>query len=108
MRVLGRTPERLLILKPYVDLDRQFVVLPTHSGSEEELTAYLAAASRSMSWPALLERRRIVMLAESRAGKSCELEHIVAHMRTEEKAAFFIRLDDLAEMDLTGACAPVP
>src|SRR5258708_2686350 len=95
-------PRGSLILKPYVDLDRRFVELPTHPGSEEELTAYLAAAPRSISWPALLERRRIVMLAEARAGKSCELEHIVARLRTEKKAAFFIRLDDLAEMDLTG------
>ncbi len=53
-------------------------------------------ARRLIGWPELLEHDRIVLLAESGAGKTREMEEQAKRLAGDGKHAFFLTLNDLA------------
>ncbi len=55
---------------------------------------YLGGA---VDWDALLKHPRVVILAEASAGKTWELRRQATALATEGDAAFFVRIDDLAD-----------
>jgi len=51
----------------------------------------------TVDWDALLKHPRVVILAEASAGKTWELRRQATALATEGDAAFFVRIDDLAD-----------
>ena len=90
----------------YIPLDRRFSKLDESEQLDASTLAYLGRAHGELAWPDLLKRRRVVVLAEARSGKTSEFREQTSQLRTQGFAAFAIPLDILAESDLAHACAP--
>ncbi|MBI2355568.1 MAG: hypothetical protein HYV06_11200 [Deltaproteobacteria bacterium] len=54
-------------------------------------------------WSELLQNKRVVILAKAGAGKTAELRETARKLRGEGKTAFFFRIEELAESDLSYA-----
>lgn len=82
----------------YIDLDRHFA--PLKKGEEPTLD-YTPHWGRRvggwLNWEQLVQHRRVALLAEALSGKTWELEHRVKVLRAEQKPAFFVRIEDLAD-----------
>lgn len=82
----------------YIDLDRHFA--PLKKGEEPALD-YTPHWGRRvggwLNWEQLLQQRRVALLAEALSGKTWELEHQVKVLREQQKPAFFVRIEDLAD-----------
>jgi hypothetical protein len=80
----------------FVALDRQFGPLEDQNPTLVE-AQFLAArpAVGALTWSALLEKKRVVILAEAGSGKSEELQAKAAELRAEGKFAFYARLQDI-------------
>ncbi|WP_460941180.1 hypothetical protein [Spirosoma humi] len=59
-------------------------------------------AGGSLGWKELVNEYRVVILAEAGAGKTQEIRHATQTLRTENKFAFFMRLEHVAD-DLESA-----
>ncbi len=82
----------------YVDLKRSFVLI----GKDQEASLGLDSTwgrriGGWLSWHDLLEHRRVVLLAEASSGKTEEFRHQAASLVNQDKAAFFVRIEDLAD-----------
>jgi hypothetical protein len=89
---------------PHVELNRTFWRLgDTEEHDPERLKAYAAFGLEGEDWTKLLERSRVVILAEAGTGKTHELRETARRLRAEGKASFFCRFDDLAEVQLADA-----
>lgn len=82
----------------YVDLSRCFVVI----GKEEEANLDIGRTwgrkiAGWLDWQELLECRRVVLLAEASSGKTEEFRFQASQLVTQGKAAFFVRIEDLAD-----------
>ena len=89
---------------PHVELNRTFWRLgDTEEHDPERLKAYAAFGLEGEDWTKLLERSRVVILAEAGTGKTHELRATARRLRVEGKASFFCRFDDLAEIQLADA-----
>lgn len=72
----------------YIELKRTFREL--HSSDEANA---LIQGNDKLSLPELLQERRVVVLSEGGSGKTWELQEAAKRLRSEGKAAFFIRLE---------------
>jgi hypothetical protein len=89
---------------PHVELNRTFWRLgDTEDGDPEALQIRAAFGLEGEDWTKLLERSRVVVLAEAGAGKSREFRETARRLRREGKSAFFCRIEDLAELPLADA-----
>jgi len=82
----------------FVDLDRCFVTI--EKDEEANLNAGRTWGRKSagwFDWSDLLKCQRIVLLAEASSGKTEEFRHQAETLATDGKAAFFVRIEDLAE-----------
>jgi len=58
----------------HVNLDRNFISLPTVSNDDTDLSdIYSDAGSSGVSWNKVLDYPRVIILAEAGAGKTVEL-----------------------------------
>lgn len=89
-----------------VDLDRQFSELPPEATDEAQILAIAQARRSLLGWSDLLERKLVTVLAPARAGKTFELEQMAPRLRAQNRTAFFLRLDVLADTDLKRSCVP--
>ena len=90
----------------YIELDRKFVAFDEHSQDAErdELLFTLSASlGTEESWEDILRNPCTVVLAEARAGKTTELRAQACKLRSDNEAAFFCRLEILAEASLESA-----
>lgn len=91
----------------HIELDRTF--LPLGDGDEydpDTLRAKAAAGSDRIHWPELLAMKRVVILAEAGTGKTHELRETTRRLRRQKKAAaFFCRIEELADRSLEDALA---
>lgn len=82
----------------FVDLDRLFAPL---SKDKEASLEWGAAAGRKyggwLNWDELLERQRVVLLAEALSGKTRELLFQTKRLRQHGKHAYFVRIEELAD-----------
>ncbi|WP_202424094.1 hypothetical protein [Duganella lactea] len=79
---------------PYIDLNRRFVERKTYDA--DELIASEIRGKR-LDWPAVLERRICLVVAPANYGKTTEMKHRAAQMRSEPSTAVFIALRALAD-----------
>jgi hypothetical protein len=84
-------------MKKYIDLGREF--MPFKDEPDWELSyhtflsdSYLGATS----WPGLLKRRRIVILAEAGSGKTFELREKAGALTAAGTPAFYLTVNDVA------------
>jgi hypothetical protein len=89
---------------PHVELNRTFLRLGDREGHDPEaLKVYAAFGLEGEDWAKLLERSRVVILAEAGTGKTHELLEAARRLRKQGKSAFFCRLEDLAVLPLAEA-----
>ncbi|GAB3788421.1 hypothetical protein GCM10028818_54940 [Spirosoma horti] len=95
-------------MEQFINLDRLFNQLPieyTYASKNDDID--LTEFNRfqkggSLGWQELLKERRVVIIAEAGAGKTQEICHATQTLRRENKYAFFMRLEHIAD-DLESA-----
>lgn len=94
----------------YVDLDRRFRELTEEERTNAHVLALLGDREplRGDGWPALLEMRRVVMLAEAGSGKTSELRAQAARLNADGRRAFFIPIEVLDKESVRGYLATEP
>jgi len=86
----------------YVDLKRSFI--PIGKDAEPDLTFARVMGGKFagwLDWPALLDHKRVVLLAEAESGKTREFKHTSEQLRAGGNASFYTTVDELAEGRLT-------
>lgn len=84
-----------MILKSYIQLDRQFSLLPRNKTDEYFEYQSESIYSDKLQWESLLLEYRTVILAEAGAGKTTELKQQAGKLIEEGKFSFFIRIEDI-------------
>ena len=82
----------------FIPLDRHFVAID--KDTEAELAVESAWGQRYygwLDWAALLDKSRVVLLAEASSGKSEEFKYTAAALRADDKPAFYITVERLAD-----------
>ena len=89
---------------PHVELNRTFWRLgDTEEHDPEALKIYATFGLQVEDWTKLVERSRVVILAEAGTGKTHELRETARGLREEGKSAFFFHLEDLAVLPIPEA-----
>lgn len=82
----------------FIDLNRYFVPLKKDQESNLDIGRFWGPrVSGWLSWDDLRLRRRVILLAEAASGKTEEFRHQCDVLRETDKAAFFLRIEDLAD-----------
>lgn len=81
----------------YIELGRTFHELTLKSGDSDEFDYRRLGFGKRLSWSDLLSGYRTVILSEAGAGKTEEIRHTAQTLRNEGKAAFFLRLEHVAD-----------
>ena len=87
-------------MQDYIQLDRKFVEFDERlqAGENDDFLFGLNLSSKiGKSWSDILKNRCTVILAEAGSGKTTELRIQTERLRSEGQAAFFCRLEILAE-----------
>src|SRR5689334_4618840 len=91
----------------FIDLKRSFVAIS--KGEEANLDigrTWGRKIAGWLDWSDLLEYRRVVLLAEASSGKTEEFRHQAETLISQGKAAFFVRIEDLADEGFEAALEP--
>jgi hypothetical protein len=91
----------------FVELNRGF--LPVKKGQDPELDIgryWSHKYSGAIFWPELHKYHRVVLLAEASSGKTEEFRNQIAVLRKEGHAAFFVRIEELADEGFEPALDP--
>lgn len=86
-------------MSQYVELHRRFHELSAKELEDPEVFAAYSEHGwmQNLSWPDLLNRKRVLLLAEGGSGKSREMENQAKLLRESDKFAFAIPLELLAD-----------
>jgi hypothetical protein len=87
----------------YIDLDRRFVSLAEAQDIDPEVWLAIRGADGRLGWKQLLERKRVVILAEAGSGKSTELEQQFRAWKGAGHAAFHGKLQTVGRRGLMAA-----
>jgi hypothetical protein len=87
-------------MSKFINLNRSFAPIPKDrefNEEEHELDLYFGFSGfpGRQKWNQLLQFRRVIILAEAGAGKTCEIREATRRLREEGKQAFFFRLEFL-------------
>jgi len=85
---------RRILATMYIQLHRTFRELLVEEQSDDAQTLYPGSATLRL--PALLDELRVVILSEGGSGKTEEIQHATRQLRSQGKAAFFMRLEHVA------------
>src|SRR6266568_1468950 len=91
----------------YVDLSRNFVAIS--KDAEPDLTLGELWGRKYggwLKWSDLLERPRVVLLAEASSGKTDEFKNTAAALRASGSPAFFVPIEQLSQGPMEGALGP--
>jgi hypothetical protein len=90
----------------FVELNRSFV--PVSKDKEPVLNAGIWGRKYAgwLGWDDLLKRQRVVLLAEALSGKSEEFRNQQSRLQSEGKAAYFVRIEELADQGFESALDP--
>ena len=82
----------------HVPLNRTFRELSSYASQSDDSDLTKAFyVSDGLAWPELLMDFRVVILSAAGSGKTEELRTITAQLRSEDKDAFFLRLENIPE-----------
>src|SRR5467141_1226231 len=71
-----------------IHLDRRFIVWSETKGTDPELLSYFDATGHTLRWEELLEKHRVVVLAEAGSGKTAELEEQARLTAAQDRFTF--------------------
>lgn len=91
------SPERIMLMTDPVPLDRQFVRWDGEGTIDADLAQYLEGLGSNFDWEGLLERWRVVILAEAGSGKSTELRDQARRMGEEGRTTFITTLQKIGQ-----------
>lgn len=88
----------------FVDLNRSFALIEKDQEANLDIgRIWGRRIANWFEWPDLLEHRRVVLLAEASSGKTEEFRHQADAFAARGQAAFFVRIEDLADDGFEGA-----
>lgn len=87
-----------------IDLNRRF--RPATEDDGRRFHGLFGHDKLSSTWPDLLAKRRVVILAEAGSGKSTEFERQQAAVASEGRFSFIVTVRDVADAGLEGAMPP--
>jgi hypothetical protein len=91
-------------MRKHIDLNRTFWPVKDESDYDPDSFRYQSAyGMKADGWPELLNHKRVVILAKAGAGKTEELRVTTCKLRDEGKAAFFFRIEELADSEFIEA-----
>ena len=85
---------------PFIELNRQFVTWDDKDAVEAETRFLMGRLNGSLDWPMLLEKHRVVILAEAGSGKSEELTARAELQRNAGSYAFYTTVQEVAREGL--------
>ncbi len=91
----------------FVELDRSFIRI--EKDKEPDLSVGRVWGRKIggwVQWSEILDRRRVVLLAEASSGKTEEFRNKADALRTNGQAAFFVAIEELADLGLEMALGP--
>lgn len=92
---------------PYVPLDRNFVPISKDAEPSLDIAPDIGRKYAGwLGWSQLLDRRRVVILAEASSGKTAEFQQAAVELCARGEAAFFATIEQLAEGGLTSSFGP--
>ena len=90
-------------MKDYIELNRTFRQLSSDINDDPKTDDFdLVGAlnyhfNKHLNWEELLKESRVILLAEAGAGKTHEIRHVADKLRSEGRAAFFLRLEHVVD-----------
>ncbi|MBU2970015.1 hypothetical protein KO527_11700 [Pseudoalteromonas sp. C2R02] len=82
----------------YIQLNRLFNEIPTSLSDEKDLSDFYSLGTRNGdTWEGLLNKDRIIILAEAGSGKTVEIREQAKKLSAEEKCSFFIKIEDIKD-----------
>jgi len=88
----------------FVDLERHFAPISKDKDAELDWSLHLGRKYGNwLNWTELLERRRVVLLAEALCGKTKELEQRAIILKGQGHPAFYVRIEDLIDRGFIAA-----
>ncbi|MER8638683.1 hypothetical protein [Mesorhizobium sp. M1365] len=88
----------------FVELNRWFAPISKDQELNPEYGAHWGARlSGWLDWSGLLQRRRVVVLAEAASGKSEEFRHQTRQLSLLRKPSFYLRIEELADQGFEAA-----
>lgn len=98
------TNDSLNVPTRYIALDRRFVPYTREDAHDsQDFTRLLDPDDGTSTWPDLLARRRVVVLAEPGSGKTAELEEQTRRLRAAGKFSFYATLQNVGRFGFDGA-----
>lgn len=88
---------------PFIPLDRIFLPWGEETETAAELYAVYGSQRGGFTWGKLLEKKRVVILAEAGSGKTEELKAQAHRQAVAGKIAFYATVQDIARDGLDGA-----
>lgn len=79
----------------YIDLKRKLKEIPKEQLNEEYDFSLGGGGYGSVDWQEVIDEYRTVVLSEAGTGKTEELKELTKKLRSKNRPAFFIRLEDL-------------
>jgi hypothetical protein len=80
-----------------IPLDRQFVRWDGEGAIDADLARYLEGLGNNFDWDTLVERRRVVILAEAGSGKSTEFREQARLMSEQGRSTFITTLQKIGQ-----------
>jgi hypothetical protein len=81
----------------FFELHRTFHELPKQGNDNDDIEPNrLSGPIGRLSWSNLIEEYRLIILSEAGSGKTKEIRNIASKLRTQGKAAFFLRLEHIS------------
>ncbi|MCU7963500.1 hypothetical protein L5M28_13095 [Shewanella sp. SW32] len=82
----------------YIELNRLFNEIPTSLSDEKDLSDFYSLGTKNGdSWDDLLNKDRIIILAEAGSGKTVEIREQAKKLSAEKKCSFFIKIEDIKD-----------
>src|SRR5215831_3736874 len=103
MRCAFQDHPKALNLTKTIPLDRQFEEWSEAEPSDPEVRSLFRLSHRALKWGDLLNRLRVVILAEAGSGKTEELKDRCTRQVEAGEFAFYATVQDTAHDGLSGA-----
>jgi len=88
----------------FIELNRSFAPLPKERDTHFDMGSQWGRKFGGwLDWADLLEHRRVVILAEALSGKTEEFRNQARQLALQGRAAFFLRIEELADQGLEDA-----